>query len=246
MCGRYKIKDTDVLTRHLRDTFNIPDWVPDHFIPRYNIAPTQMVLTIAADETGKPQAKEMKWGFLLKLRDSEKPNMQPNARSETAFTKFSFRYSVQKRRCLIPADGFYEWKKLDEAGKLKQPYEIHRKGERPFFFAGIFEEGNGAEPQKCLLFTTRPNEVVAPIHDRMPVILDGDAAKRWLKPGPLTAEEFAAFTGPYDSHDMEAVPISSLVNSVKNNGPEILMPAVGGEIELEPAPLPKAGQQELF
>jgi putative SOS response-associated peptidase YedK len=104
MCGRYKIKESDELTRHLRDTFGIPDWVQDR--PRYNIAPSQMVLTVVANESGRPQAKEMKWGIPIRLKDSEKPKLQPNARSETAYTKFSFRFSVQKRRCLIPADGF--------------------------------------------------------------------------------------------------------------------------------------------
>jgi putative SOS response-associated peptidase YedK len=246
MCGRYRIREGDKLTKHLRDTFQIPDWVPDRLDPRYNIAPTQLVLTIVADETGKPRAKEMKWGFLLKLKGADKPKMQPNARSETAFTKFSFRYPVQHRRCLIPADGFYEWRREDAAGKVKQPFDFHRKGEAPFFFAGIYEDAKGTEPELCLLLTTQPNEVVAPVHDRMPVMLTGDAAKRWLKPGPLTEDEFKMLTGPYDANDMEAVPISSLVNSVKNNGPELLTPAVVGKIELEPAPLPKDGQQELF
>lgn len=241
MCGRYKIKDTDELTRHLRDTFGIPDWVQDR---RYNVAPSQLLMIVATDESGQPRAKQMRWGF-VPFYDKTGKFAPINARSEEAFSKNLFKQSVQKRRCLVPADGFYEWKKLDASGKLKQPYEIHLKGERPFFFPGIYEAATEVRPETFLLFTTRPNELMATIHDRMPVILTDDAAKRWLTPGPLAAEEFSAFAQPYAASEMEAVPVSSLVNSPRNDVPEVLTPAIVGKIELERAPLPKDGQQEL-
>ena len=243
MCGRYHIKDTDELTRHLRDTFKIPDWVQDR---RYNIAPSQTLLLVATDEEGQPKARPMRWGLVPYWERCEKPKMAPvNARSETAFTNGMFKQSLQKRRCLIPADGFYEWKRFDPDGKRKQAYEIHLKGERPFLFAGIYEEATGLRPATFLLFTTRPNEVMQPIHDRMPVILTGDEAKRWIEPGPLAAEQFAAFAEPYSADQMEAHPVSSLVNSPKNDVPECLAPVELGQIELEPSPLPKPEQQDF-
>lgn len=244
MCGRYRIKDTDELTRHLREMFKIPDWVQDR---RYNVAPSQTLLLVATDEAGHPKAKPMRWGLVPYWEKSEKPKIAPvNARAETAFSNGMFKQSLQKRRCLIPADGFYEWKRFDPDGKRKQAYEIHLKGERPFFFPGIFEEATEPRPVTFLLFTTRPNDVMAPIHDRMPVILRDETAQRWLTPAPMTPQQFAAFAEPYDAREMEAVPVSSLVNSPKNDVPGCLVPVEPGKIELERAPLPRSEQQELF
>jgi putative SOS response-associated peptidase YedK len=240
MCGRYRIKDTDVLTEHLRRTFGIPDWVT---APRYNIAPSQdlPVLTMGGD--GRAQVTTMRWGFVPAWEKSEKPRLAPiNARSEEAFDKGMFRQSVQRRRCLLPADGFYEWKRLPD-GRTKFPFDIHLKGGRPFFMAGIYESATGQRPETCLVFTTGPNAVMAPIHDRMPVILDDEAAGRWLAEGALTREQFAGFTIPHSASDMEAVQISPLVNSPRNNGPEVLLPAT----DFPPPPIRKTDLQgELF
>lgn len=244
MCGRYRIKDTDQLTRHLRETFKIPDWVIDK--PRYNVAPSQTPPVLFCDENGIARTKAMRWGFVPQWERSGKPKMAPvNARAESAFTHGMFKQALQKRRCLIPADGFYEWKKLDEAGKLKQPFEIHLSGERLFFFPGIYEAATELRPKTFLLFTTRPNELMATIHHRMPVILTGDAASRWIAPGPLSADDFSAAAEPYPTTEMEAVAVSSLVNSPKNDGPELLNPAAVGRFELEPEPLPKPEQGEF-
>lgn len=163
---------------------------------------------------------QMKWGFVPYWENSAKPAIAPiNARSEEAFAKSMFRNSVQCRRCAIPADGFYEWKR-DVASK--QPFDISMKDDRPFYFAGIYEAATALRPETFLLFTTQPNELMASIHDRMPAILEGEMAKRWIAPGPISEEAYAAMTKSFPASEMKARPISSLVNSPKNDGPEVL------------------------
>lgn len=221
MCGRYHIKDTDELTRHLRDTFGIPDWVIDR--NRFNVAPSQILPIVATDEAGAPRLTTMRWGMVPFWDKSEKPKIAPiNARSEEAFTKGMFRQSIQKRRCLIPADGFFEWQKREDG--TKQPFEIHLRGGQPFFFPGIYESATELRPETFLLFTTRPNELMAPIHNRMPAILTGAAARGWLAPAQITPDAFTAFTEPRPSSEMEAVPVSSLVNNPRNDSPDVLVP----------------------
>jgi putative SOS response-associated peptidase YedK len=212
----------------LRLTFGIPDWVPDQ-VQRFNVAPSQVVLTIAADKSGAPQLHQMKWGFVPYWEKSPKPAIAPvNARSEEAFNKRMFSHAVQRRRCVIPADGFYEWKRDLTS---KQPFDISLTGDRPFFFAGIYEAATELRPETFLLFTTKPNELMATIHDRMPAIIDGDKARQWIAPGPITEDSFVAMTESFPASEMKARPISSLVNSPKNDGPEVLA-------NPEPSPLP--------
>lgn len=243
MCGRYRIKDTDVLTAHLRLAFGIPDWVKDQNKPRYNIAPSQECPAIIMNDEGDvlPIPMMMRWGFIPYWERSEKPNRVPiNAVADTVTSLRMFSQSAQRRRCLIPSDGFYEWLRLDE--KTKYPFDIHLKGNRPFVMAGIYEKATSLRPPTFAILTTNPNSVVAKIHKRMPAILDDDEAKRWLRLGPMTAEEIAQLTAPHPADDTEAVPISSLVNSPRNDVPEILEP-VGFP---PPAAQPKPIQGELF
>lgn len=224
MCGRYRIKDTDELTQHLRRTFGIPEWVEDQNRPRYNIAPSQEVPVITMDEEGDVIVPAfMRWGFVPFWEKSAKPKFAPiNAQAEKVVMSAMFRQAVQKRRCLVPADGFYEWLRLDE--KTKVPFDIHLKSNRSFFMAGLFEKPTESRPATFAVLTTRANALVTKIHDRMPAILDDDEARRWLMRGPLSADEVAQLTEPYPSEEMAATPISALVNNPRNDLPEILEP----------------------
>ena len=146
MCGRYRIKDTDRITEHLRMTHNIPDWLVDQRKSRYNIAPSQDCPVIIMDDEGDvlPIPCIMRWGFIPYWEKSDQSKIAPiNAKSEQVGANSMFRQSVQKRRCLVPADGFYEWLRLDD-GKMKVPFDIHLKGNRPFVMAGIYESANRA------------------------------------------------------------------------------------------------------
>ena len=244
MCGRYRIKDTGKLTEHLRQTFAIPAWVKDRQGPRYNIAPSQDCLVIVAEQERDvlPTPLMMRWGFVPYWETSDKPKLAPiNAQAEKVATNGMFRHAVQKRRCLVPADGFYEWLRLD--AQTKYPFDIHLKGDRPFLMAGIYETATAIRPATFALLTTGPNEVMTRIHPRMPAILDDAEARRWLQPGPLTPDEIVALTAPHSAADMEATPISSLVNSPKNDIPEILEPVAFAP---PPPAAPPPVQGELF
>ncbi len=218
MCGRYRIKDPALFREYVRQVYGIELPLTG---PRFNIAPSQLLPVIASDQDGKPRAAVMRWGFIPFWDKSEKPKLAPiNARAEEAFTKPMFRQSIQKRRVLIPADGFYEWQKLP--GGLKQPMDIHLKDGSAFFFAGIYEPATENRPDTYLLFTTKPNELMSTIHDRMPAIVTEEQGKRWLQPGPISPEEFGQATASYPADKMEARPISTLINSPKNDRPECL------------------------
>jgi putative SOS response-associated peptidase YedK len=220
MCGRYRIKDTDALTEELRRVFKIPDWVMG---PRYNIAPSQDLPVVVSGDDGNTRVATMRWGLVPFWDKSEKPKIAPiNARSEDAFTKPMFRQSIQKRRALIPADGFFEWRRLPN--DQKQPFDIHLKDGRPFFFAGIYEDATEIRPATYLLFTTRPNSLMADIHNRMPAIITGERSQQWIAPGPVSAEQLEEFTEPYPADLMVARPVSALVNNPRNDSRECLTP----------------------
>ena len=236
MCGRYRIKDTDLLTDHLRRTFGIPDWVKGP--ARYNIAPSLECPVIIMDDEGdvQPIPSIMRWGFMPFWQKPDDKKIEVNARSEGISAKPKFRDAVKKRRCLVPADGFYEWRR--DTPRISYPFDFHFKGNRPFVMAGIYERATEGRPANFALLTTGPNELMAPIHHRMPVILGVEKAKRWLTPGPVTDAEIDELATPYPAQEMEAVPISTLVNSPKNDLPEILEPVM--------PPPPKQSQGELF
>jgi putative SOS response-associated peptidase YedK len=220
MCGRYRIKDTDELTEELRRIFKIPGWVMG---PRYNIAPSQQLPVVITGDKGEAKVATMRWGLVPFWDKSEKPKIAPiNARSEDAFTKPMFRQSIQERRCLVPADGYYEWKRLP--GDQKHPFDIQLKNGRLFFFAGIYESATELRPDTYLLFTTRPNALMASIHNRMPAIVTGDRAKHWLAPGPISPEQLTDFTESYPAEEMVARPVSTLVNNPRNDSPDCIIP----------------------
>jgi putative SOS response-associated peptidase YedK len=191
-----------------------PDWTP-----RYNVAPTQPVPVIR--ENPKEPRRElslMRWGLIpLWSKDMSGAAMMINARSETAAMKPAFRDPLANRRCLIPADGFYEWKRT---GKVKQPYCFEVNDGELFAFAGLWDRWknpSGEWIKSCSILTTTPNAVTSAIHDRMPVILDPADYDLWLDPGMNNADAVADLLKPYDPHKMRSYPVSNRVNHVIND-----------------------------
>ena len=223
MCGRYTLIDTTAAAAELCRWLDVD--FPD--IPaRYNVAPSQLNPTVAAEDPGRPRVAMMRWGLAPFWDRAANPRIAPiNARAEGVLGKPMFRQSVQRRRCLAPADGFYEWKCLARGAKI--PHFIRMRNRAPFFLAGIYEAGTEGRPGTYAILTTRANALMLGLHDRMPVILGGEAAGRWLAPGTLGEESLAAFCAPFAADEMEAFPVASAVNSPRNEGPECIAPADG-------------------
>jgi putative SOS response-associated peptidase YedK len=218
MCGRYRLSRRKQLVEEYFDSVSEEeDWNP-----RYNIAPTQPVPVIR--QNPKEPVRElslMKWGLV----PSWAPNPSVaarmiNARSETASTKPAFREALKSRRCLIPADGFYEWMRT---GKAKQPYCFEVNEGELFAFAGLWDrwrDPSGNAVETCSILTTTPNAVTSPVHDRMPVILDPDSYDLWLDPGMRDVAAASDLLKPYDARLMRCYPISTRINSVVNDDEE--------------------------
>ena len=203
MCGRYTDtkRDKQVLVRMGIEQAEID------FVPRYNLSPTQEASVVMAGESG-PQLRRARWGLIPSWAKDEKIGSSLiNARGETVATKPAFCSSFKKRRCLVLADGFYEWKKT--AGG-KQPIYIRMREGKPFLFAGLLDRWNDIET--FTIITTTPNELCSKIYDRMPVILKEQDFRRWIDPAtPL--EEVGSLIQPYAADLMECYAVSSLVNS---------------------------------
>lgn len=192
--------------------------------PRYNIAPTQPVTVVRQTEQDGQSAREivaMHWGLIPSWsKDTKIGSRMINARAETVHEKPSFRAAFKKRRCLIPADGFYEWKKLDAKNKL--PYFIGMKDQGLFAFAGLWERWDGVDnmvTESCTIITTEPNEVCKEIHNRMPVILSPDNYDAWLNPKSNDFEFLKSLLMPYPPEEMIAFSVSMLVNNPRNDSP---------------------------
>jgi putative SOS response-associated peptidase YedK len=222
MCGRFTLT---VDPAQLQDSFTDYDF-PSQFAPRFNIAPTQPVLAIPND--GSNRADFFVWGLIPSwAKDPEIGNRLINARGETLAEKSSFRGSYKYKRCLILADGFYEWK-AQPGTKVKVPYFIHMKNRQPFAFAGLWDEwhsSDGSQVRSCTIVTIEPNELMASIHDRMPVILPSDAYAQWIDPAVRAPDSLQALIKPYPAGEMAAYPVSTLVNSPQNDRPECVVPA---------------------
>ena len=219
MCGRYTLINLASLT-------NLFPWItepPADVVSRYNIAPSQPILAVGNDKPDR--FDHFQWGLIPAwAKDPSIGNKLCNARAETLAEKNTFKNAYRRRRALIPADGFYEWK-LNADGKTKQPMFIRLKGGEPFTFAGLYEDWHGPhgeDVRTATIITTRPNELMATIHDRMPVILPREAMRRWLEPGEKPAEELNELLLPYPADKMEAYPISKQVNSPRNDGAELI------------------------
>jgi putative SOS response-associated peptidase YedK len=211
MCGRFtRSSSRDVLAAE----FGITTFVNVDLRPRYNIAPSQSVEAIIRHGDEK-HLGPMKWGFTR-----TDPKLAPiNARAETVATSPLFRDAFRRHRCLVVADGFYEWQK---AGRAKTPYFAHLRSGRPLGFAGIWSMHRtevGGHFATCAIVTCPPNELMAPIHNRMPVIVPPDARDRWLDPG-ASEVELQALLVPPSSDEMEAYEVSTLVNSPQHDSVE--------------------------
>jgi putative SOS response-associated peptidase YedK len=232
MCGRYRLSRRKEL---LEEYFSTDPW-DDDWQPRYNIAPTQPVPIIRQNPKEPVRHLSLvRWGLIPSWsKDPSGAARMINARSETVSTLPAFSSPVRFRRCLIPADGFYEWKR---SGKAKQPYcfEINR-GEL-FAFAGIWDcwkDPNGKTVQTCSVLTTTPNAVTAQIHDRMPVIVDPDAYDLWIDPGMKDTRVVSDLLRPYDAPQMGCYPVSTRINHPENDDEECSRPI---EVTQTQAPL---------
>lgn len=219
MCGRFTLT---VDPAELKSAFE-GYILPSKFAPRYNIAPSQPVLAIPND--GTKAADFFVWGLIPSwARDPAMGQRLINARGETLAEKPSFRGGYKYKRCLILADGFYEWK--SQAGtKTKTPHFIHLKSGQPFAFAGLWDEwhsSDGSLIRSCTIITTTPNKLMAVIHDRMPVILQPNDYDEWLDRAPRTPDTLNHFIKPFPAESMEAYPVSALVNTPKNDRAELI------------------------
>ena len=219
MCGRYVLADIQTLYKR----FNVQS-EPVNAEPRYNVAPTQMMPVVVKHSPN--QIVLMRWGLVPAwAKDAKQSNPLINARAETLAEKRSFRQLLSAQRCLVPASGFYEWK-ATETGKI--PQYIHLKHESLFAFAGLYErsvDDQGTETFTYTIITTTPNAVMAPIHNRMPVILRAEDEETWLNPDETEAERLLPLLQPYAAEEMEAYPVSRMVNSPRNDGPQLREPA---------------------
>jgi len=216
MCGRYTLTlDQEALQVAL----GVEGLV--HPTPRYNVAPSQEAPVIATNE-GKPAGRRMRWGLVPFWADDPSiGNRLINARSETAHRKPSFRHAFRKGRCLVPADGFFEWKKA-AGGKI--PFWVHMESREPFAFAGLSERWSDPEGETLETFTiltTDANEFLRPIHDRMPVILPRSQWEAWLDPG-AAEEHLRSLLVPYPSDSLSVKEVSRRVNSPANDDPGCL------------------------
>ena len=217
MCGRYSlIADLAKLAR--RFEFD-GDW--DAFERRYNIAPTQEVLTVVGGETRR--AGFMRWGLIPHwAKDSKIGSRMINAKAETVAQRPAFREALRRRRCLVLADGFYEWQRR---GRARRPMRVVMRSGEPFAFAGLWSvwtDPQGNRVPSCTIITTAANDLLRPIHDRMPVILPCDLEEFWLDKSVEDAGALGNILTPHPSDAMEAYAVSPLVNSVANDGPQVV------------------------
>ncbi len=223
MCGRYTLTNPDPLK--LRARFDILESVEVEDEPRFNIAPTDPVLAVRRMEEGTRDLGRLRWG-LVPGRWAEKKGSRPliNARAETLESQPAFRESFERRRCLIPADGFYEWL-TDDRGK--RPLWFSRPDRDLFAFAGIWAElplrDSDDVLHSCAIVTCPPNELMRPIHDRMPAVLTPDAESAWLDP-ERPADELRELLVPAPEDLLVAMEVNDFVNDVRKDGPELIEP----------------------
>jgi putative SOS response-associated peptidase YedK len=218
MCGRFTLTASPQIIAEFFKLSEVPD-----ITPRYNIAPTQSVATvIASSQLLQRQFQFMRWGLIPSwAKDIKIGSKMINARSETVAEKPAFRSAIKHRRCLIVADGFYEW--LPQ-GKHKQPYYFQMAQGAPFAFAGLWENWESPEAEKivsCTIITTAANETVQPVHDRMPVILPDTAWEEWLDPA-VSAQQVLPLLKPYTAAAMTANAVSAIVNNPTKDSPECI------------------------
>jgi putative SOS response-associated peptidase YedK len=226
MCGRFTLRSSPQIIAEQFGLLESPD-----LVARFNIAPTQAVPAVrqaaTATVAGQPPRElvMLRWGLVPAwAKDPSIGGRMINARAESAAEKPAFRAALRGRRCLIVADGFFEW---SGTGRRKQAWLFQRRDGRPFGFAGLWDrwEPSGQPPlETCTILTTEANDLVRPVHDRMPVIIVPEGYARWLEPVERTAEELAELLRPAARELLEAVPVSPHVNSPTNEGPRCIAP----------------------
>jgi putative SOS response-associated peptidase YedK len=229
MCGRYRLsRRKQIVEEHFDSVSGEEEWSP-----RYNIAPTQPIPVVR--QNPKDPVRELslfRWGLIPPwAKDSSAAAKMINARSETAATKPAFCDALKSRRCLIPADGFYEWMRT---GKAKQPYCFEVNDGELFAFAGFWDrwkDPRGNSVKTCSILTTTTNAVTSAVHDRMPVILDPDCYDLWLDPGMRDVSAASELLKPYDARLMRCYPISTRINHVANDDKECSKPVELDQIQ---------------
>lgn len=228
MCGRYVLEDFEELSERL---IHVPLRYEFRPRPTFNAAPTETLPVVVEEDEGWT-VRGMHWGLIPRwTKPGERPKTMPiNARAETVAEKSMFRGLLRQRRCLVPISGFYEWKRT---GGAKQPYFIHSRDEPGLLLAGLYDEapgpvGDGDEPGESLqsftIITTAANERVAPLHDRMPVMLDTGAATDWLDRDETDPAALERLLAPIAADELDAYPVSRAVNSTRNDSPDLIEP----------------------
>ena len=222
MCGRFALFiDLNTLIKEFDISFNNS---PTDFSPRYNIAPTQQVLGICQNADCLRSLRTFRWGLIPHwAKEASIGNRMINARCETVHEKPSFRNALRYRRCLIPANGFFEWSATE---KGKQPYFIRRKDHTPLALAGLWETWKGPEEtiESCTILTTEANSLVAKLHDRMPVMLSPSEYDTWLDREVYDPGKFLSLYQPFPSGLLEIHPVSTVVNSPRHEGEDCIRP----------------------
>jgi putative SOS response-associated peptidase YedK len=214
MCGRFTLVEPTAVA----ERFSVTAYDPSVVRPRYNIAPAQDILAVVPNEGRR--IEWFRWGLIPHwAKEANAGYRMINARAETIAEKPAFRRSLQTKRCLIPADGFYEWQ---ATGQGKVPMYVRLRAGGLFAFAGVYDfwrSGEGQPVVSCSIITTGPNDLMAPIHNRMPVILAREVEEAWLDPDIVEPEHLLPLLRPYPAEAMEAYPVSRLVNAPKNDSP---------------------------
>ena len=217
MCGRFTLRTPK---ERIKREFQLEEEPPIE--ARYNIAPTQNILAVREREDGR-EGVLLKWGLIPSwAKDDSMSARLINARSETISERPAFRESFKRSRCIIPADGFYEWKR---EGKGKQPFFFRMRDERVFGFAGLWDrwrDEGGKVIESCTILTTEANEVLRIVHDRMPVILHPETYDVWLDGDVRAVESLKGLLGPYPASEMTSYPVSAQVNSPRNQGEDLI------------------------
>jgi putative SOS response-associated peptidase YedK len=225
MCGRFVLKHEPVTLEEWYQATTMPD-----FAPHYNIAPTTSVVVIRDTPDGRAGSL-MRWGLIPAwAKDPAALPLLHNARGETVAEKPMFRTAFRRRRCLIPASGFYEWKTVP-GQKSKQPFYISFKDGNPMSLAGLWESSKTSDGRildSCTIITTAANEVLEPIHNRMPVVLERGDWDGWLNPEPMEPEQLLGLLSPFDADKMQVWGVSHAVNRVANDGPKLILPIADG------------------
>jgi len=219
MCGRFEIHSVPQI---IAEIFGITEWDIE-YPPRYNIAPSQDILIVIND--GKRKLIKSRWGFVpSSFSDLNTGYRMINARAETVAGSLAFKSAFEKQRCLVVADGFYEWRK---EGTTRKPFYVRLRSHKPFGFAGLYNvwrSPDGEPLTTSTIVTTDANELIMPIHDRMPVIIPADKYDTWLGPAVLDSSALLEVLNPYPPGEMELFPVTPKVNSVAHDSPENIRP----------------------